>query len=188
MANLPKVGTNQADTFDFTGDLTNTYEIKGRGGDDSLKGGELADFINGGKGNDVMNGNAGDDTMLGGAGNDVLFGGDGFDFMKGGAGVDFLNGNAGDAEMSGGSGVDNFQLDLGAGRVVITDFTGDVDTLLLDGGFFPGKSIQQILTQFGSSSGGDSAIDLSRTGADSPRLILLGVDNIFDLVDDIVII
>ena len=188
MANLPKVGTNKNDTFDFSNDTTNTYEINGRGGDDSIKGGELDDVIKGGRGNDVMNGNAGNDTLLGATGNDVLFGGDGFDILKGGGGVDFLNGNAGDAELTGGRGVDNFQVDLGAGRVVIADFTDNVDTLLLDGDFFPGKSIQQILTRFGSSSGGDSAIDLSRTGADSPRLILLGVDNIFNVIDDIVLI
>ncbi len=133
-------------------------------------------------------GEAGSDKMQGGAGNDVLFGGDGKDFLKGGGGVDFLNGNAGDAELTGGGGVDNFQVDEGAGRIFITDFTDNVDTLLLDGDFFPGKTINQILTQFGSSSGGDSAIDLSGTGADSPRIILLGVDNIFDLRDDITII
>ena len=87
-----------------------------------------------------------------------------------------------------GGGADDFQVDKGAGRVVITDFTDDIDTLLIDSDFFPGKSVEQILTKFGSSSGGDSAIDLSRVGDDAPRIILLGVDNIFDLKDDIILV
>jgi Ca2+-binding RTX toxin-like protein len=136
----------------------------------------------------VLYGGPGFDKLLGGDGNDVLFGGNGRDVLRGGDGIDFLNGNNGAATLTGGAGDDNFQVDLGAGRVVITDFTLSDDTLLLDGDFFPGKTVGQILNQFGSSSGGDSAIDLSHTGADSPRLILLGVDNIFDMKDHIVII
>lgn len=181
-------GTADGDTFDFSNEVDKAYEIKGLGGDDKLTGGQLSDLIEGGGGNDVLKGEGGNDKMLGGGGNDVLFGGAGKDVLNGGSGVDFLNGNAGNATLTGGGGVDNFQVDEGAGRIFITDFTDDVDTLLLDGDFFPGKSIEQILTKFGSSSGGDSAIDLSGTGADSPRIILLGVDNIFDLKDDITII
>ncbi len=188
MALIVKVGTADDDIFDFSNRANNRFDISGLGGNDQITGGKLNDIINGGRGNDVLKGEAGNDRMQGGAGNDVLFGGDGKDFLKGGGGVDFLNGNAGDAELTGGGGVDNFQVDEGAGRIFITDFTDNVDTLLLDGDFFPGKTINQILTQFGSSSGGDSAIDLSGTGADSPRIILLGVDNIFDLRDDITII
>ena len=185
---IPILGTADSDIFDFHTKTKDAYDIKGLGGDDLLTGGKLADIINGGNGNDIIKGDAGNDKLLGGIGNDVLFGGGGKDFLNGGSGVDFLNGNAGDAELTGGGGTDNFQVDEGAGRIIIADFTDDVDTLLLDGDFFPGKSIEQILTRFGSSSGGDSAIDLSGTGADSPRIILLGVDNIFDLRDDITII
>jgi Ca2+-binding RTX toxin-like protein len=188
MALIEKIGTVDDDIFDFSNRDDARFEISGLGGDDEITGGQLNDILSGGKGNDVMNGEGGNDKMLGGAGNDVLFGGDGKDNLNGGGGVDFLNGNDGDASLTGGGGTDNFQVDEGAGRVFITDFTDNVDTLLLDGDFFPGKSINQILTRFGSSSGGDSAIDLSGTGADSPRIILLGVDNIFDLKDDITII
>ncbi len=39
-----------------------------------------------------------------------------------------------------------------------------------------------------SSSGGDSAIDLSKTGADFPRVILLGLDDYNKLANDIVLI
>jgi Ca2+-binding RTX toxin-like protein len=118
----------------------------------------------------------------------VLFGGNGYDILVGGGGFDFLNGNNGNAELTGGGRKDNFQVDVGAGRVFINDFQDDIDTLLLDESFFPGKTVNQILTQHGSSSGGDSAIDLSGTGADSPRIILLGVDNIFSLANDITLV
>ena len=188
MALIVKVGTADDDTFDFSNRANDRFDISGLGGDDKITGGKLNDILRGGGGNDVMKGEAGSDKMQGGAGNDVLFGGDGKDFLNGGSGVDFLNGNGGDGEMTGGGGTDNFQVDLGAGRIFITDFTDNVDTLLLDGDFFPGKTVTQILQRFGSSSGGDSAIDLSRTGADAPRIILLGVDNIFDLTDDITIV
>ena len=188
MALIVKVGTADDDTFDFSNRADDRFDISGLGGDDKITGGKLNDILRGGGGNDVMKGEAGNDRMLGGAGNDVLFGGDGKDFLNGGSGVDFLNGNAGDATLTGGGGTDNFQVDEGAGRIFINDFTDDVDTLLLDGDFFPGKTVTQILQRFGSSSGGDSAIDLSRTGADAPRIILLGVDNIFDLTDDITIV
>ena len=171
--------------------------IKGRGGDDILRalggnddvfGGLGNDLLKGGAGDDFLNGGAGVDHLVGGKGNDTLFGGGGSDVLNGGDGFDFLNGNGGNARLTGGADADNFQVDLGAGRVIINDFENDVDTLLLDGDFFPGLTIHQILVRHGSSSGGDSAIDLSRHGADSPRLILLGVDNILDLSNDIVLI
>ena len=171
--------------------------IHGNGGDDTLSGLGGNDDIFGGIGNDTLFGNAGDDflsgeagkdKLTGGSGNDTLFGGGARDVLSGGAGFDFLNGNAGNAKLTGGADADNFQVDLGAGRVIITDFEDNTDTLLLDSDFFPGKTVDQILEHFGSSSGGDSAIDLSHTGADSPRLILLGVDNINNLAGDIVLI
>ena len=162
--------------------------LGGLAGDDKLVGGIGNDDLRGGLGDDVIYGGAGLDLLFGGAGNDVLFGGAGRDVLNGGAGTDFLNGNGGAARLTGGAGVDNFQVDLGAGRVLITDFTDDVDVLLLDGSFYPGLTLQQILTLHGSSSGGDSAIDLSGTGADAPRIILLGVDNVFNMLDDIVLI
>lgn len=162
--------------------------LRGLGGDDDIFGGLGNDELRGGAGNDFLSGGAGADLLIGGIGNDTLFGGGGRDVLSGGDGFDFLNGNAGNARLTGGAGGDNFQFDLGVGRVFVTDFQNDVDTLLIDGDFFPGKTIQQILTQHGSSSGGDSAIDLSGTGADAPRIILIGVANVFDLANDIVLI
>ncbi len=180
-----RAGTDDADIINGNG---GNDVLSGLAGDDELFGGTGSDILRGNADADTLYGEGGKDSLFGGSGNDVLFGGAGNDILSGGSGFDFLNGNDGNAELTGGGGGDNFQIDLGAGRVVITDFQDDVDTLLLDGDFFPGRTVNQILTRFGSSSGGDSAIDLSRRGDDSPRLILLGVDNIFDLKDDIVLI
>lgn len=178
-------GTEDADTIKGNG---GDDTLSGLGGNDDIFGGAGGDILKGGSGFDFLTGGNGKDTLFGGLDNDTLFGGDGFDTLNGGKGVDFLNGNAGGADLTGGGSVDNFQVDVGAGRVFINDFKDDVDVLLLDGDFYNGKTIQQILTQHGSSSGGDSAIDLSGNGDDSPRIILLGVDNVMDLVDDIVLI
>ena len=178
-------GTELADIINGNG---GNDTLLGLGGDDELIGGTGNDILKGGADSDFLSGGAGRDTLSGGTGNDVLFGGNGNDVLVGGGGFDFLNGDSGNAELAGGVGKDNFQVDVGAGRVFINDFQDDIDTLLLDGSFFPGKTINQILTQHGSSSGGDSAIDLSGTGADSPRIILLGVDNIFSMADDITLV
>lgn len=178
-------GTNEADTINGNG---GNDVLSGLDGDDEINGGTGRDTLRGDAGGDTLRGEGGKDLLFGGLDNDVLFGGGGNDRLDGGIGQDFLNGELGNAELTGGSEADNFQIDFGAGRILITDFQDDVDTLLLDGDWFPGKTVNQILTRFGSSSGGDSAIDLSRRGDDSPRIILLGVDNIFDLRDDIILI
>ena len=178
-------GTGQDDVINGNG---GNDTLSGLGGDDEISGGIGNDILKGGAGDDFLDGGSGRDVLIGGIGNDTLFGGTGFDKLNGGDGIDFLNGNDGGAKLTGGGGVDNFQVDVGAARVIITDFQNNVDVLLLDGDFFPGKTVKQILTQHGSSSGGDSAIDLSGNGADAPRIILLGVDNIFKLIDDITLI
>ena len=79
-----------------------------------------------------------------------------------------------------------FEFRLRSGRDIVYDFQDNVDTLYIDRdyGF---TSVSQLL-KFASSSGGDSAIDLSKNGDDSPRIILLGVDNFNKLADDIVLI
>lgn len=162
--------------------------LKGLGGDDDIFGGLDNDVLFGNAGGDFLRGEEGNDKLVGGTGDDVLFGGAGRDVLIGGNGLDFLNGDAGNAKLTGGAGGDNFQVDLGAKRVIITDFELGVDTLLIDSDFYPGISVQKLLTRHGSSSGGDSAIDLSGNGADFPRIILLGVDNAFDLADDITLL
>jgi hypothetical protein len=48
-------------------------------------------------------------------------------------------------------------------------------------------SIDDFISAYVSSSGGDSAIDLSGSGADAPRVVLHGVDNGFDLAGSIIL-
>lgn len=139
---------------------------------------------------DVIYGKGGNDTLLGGGGADKLYGGAGFDKLYGGAGNDLLDGGAGDGLLKGGTGADTFRFASAAtGRVTVADFADDRDTLVLSRAFFQaGMTIDEILQDYGSSSGGDSAIALNDTGSSTTRIILLGVDNILDLVNDITLI
>lgn len=139
---------------------------------------------------DVIFGKGGNDTLLGGRGADKLYGGAGFDKLYGGAGNDLLDGGAGDGVLVGGTGADTFRFTADAtGRVTVNDFTEGRDRLVLDRDFFQaGMTIEQILQEYGSSSDGDSAIALNEAGSSTTRIILLGVDNILDLVNDITLI
>ena len=60
----------------------------GRGGNDTLRGGEGDDLIDGGDGNDRVIGGSDRDSLLGGAGADTLEGREGKDTVTGGAGAD----------------------------------------------------------------------------------------------------
>ena len=143
-------------------------------------------LIRGTSDDDELFGKAGNDTIVGRGGDDSIEGGSGEDVIRGGPGNDTIEGGRGNDELSGGGGQDEFVFELGSGRDFILDFQDDQDTLYIDSdyGF---ASVKQLL-RFASSSGGDSALDLSKNGDDSPRIILLGVDNFNDLRDDIVLI
>src|SRR5437016_6032963 len=58
------------------------YIIHGKGGDDTMSGGNLNDTLDGGTGNDTMYGGGGNDLFIGGAGSDTMFGGDGIDTVS----------------------------------------------------------------------------------------------------------
>ncbi len=181
---------------------------KGTSANDKLIGTNDADQIFGNGGNDSLKGLGGDDLLKGGSGNDTLKGGDGNDTLSGGSGNDKLiggaDGGAFGAEdfLKGGAGQDKFVFAGDVGRDVVQDFQDNTDTLFIDKDFFSNidevsggqvqfgnMSVDDMLTYFASSSGGDSAIDLSGgNGDDAPRIILLGVDNAFDLANDIVFI
>lgn len=120
--------TNPADPYTnvLIGGAGNDY-IDGRGGDDSLYGGDGNDTVLGGSGNDLISGDAGDDSLLGGDGADTIQGGSGNDTIDGGAGNDIL---------SGGLGSDRF-VGLGAGDSV-------------DGSEDPDNSDNDVLDLFGS--------------------------------------
>ena len=96
-------------------------------------------------------------------------------------------GGTGDDFMTGGAGADSFVFAKGSGRDFVLDFTDNVDTIFIDGSDFGFNSVQEILDNC-TSSGGDSAIDLSKNGDDAPRIILLGLDDYNKLANDIVLI
>ncbi len=168
-------------------------KLEGKGGNDLLKGdagkdkawgGDGDDTIFGGSGNDKLWGDAGEDTLEGGSGNDKLYGGDGDDDLFGGTGNDKLYGGDGDDDLYGGDGADSFFfLSMSSGRDDIHDFEIGVDKIYIDASAygFDGMSEEDFIIEHVSSAGGDSAIDLSGTGEDRPRVVLHGVDNGFDL-------
>jgi Ca2+-binding RTX toxin-like protein len=147
----------------------------GNGGDNTLKG-------TGGK--DHLFGKGGNDHLFGKGGNDLLDGGPGNDDIHGGSGNDKIFGGKGDDDLYGNSGRDKFYFDLNSGKDFIYDFNIHEDKIYIskDYGF---KSAQQIVNKFAHSSGGDTAIDLSKTGDDNHQIIILGLDNANHLADHI---
>lgn len=67
---------------------TDTENITGGSGNDTLTGSTTANVLSGGAGNDTLSGGAGNDTLSGDAGNDTLAGGTGADVLNGGADLD----------------------------------------------------------------------------------------------------
>ncbi|MBO13834.1 MAG: calcium-binding protein, partial [Planctomycetaceae bacterium] len=81
---------NEIDGSDFSGRVF----ANGKGGDDTITGGDNADRLQGGAGGDQINGGGGNDVLRGqGGSGDVLAGGDGDDKLDGGIGNDDLNGD-----------------------------------------------------------------------------------------------
>ena len=133
-------GTGASDTIDVSS-ATESHEIYGKGGSDSIKGSQAADLLIGDSGNDTISGNGGADSILGGRGNDVLQGGDGnddflyqatlngYDVVDGGPGTDRVIGSVGDDTIGvrslasievidGGSGYDVLQMQSTGGLVL----------------------------------------------------------------------
>src|SRR5581483_5223754 len=96
--------------------------VFGDNGNDRLAGGSAADKLHGGDG---------DDRLIGAGGNDTLDGGTGLDTLTGGAGKDQFV----------------FQTNLGPGANLdhITDFTVNVDKIVLDQSVFQGIGHRGIL-------------------------------------------
>ena len=88
-------------------------EIIGTSEDDTIYGGEAGDIIFGGAGNDKLYGEKGNDKIYGGDGEDSLWGGKGSDTLTGGDGNDI------------------FLYDKGDGNDVITDYSPDIDTVMI---------------------------------------------------------
>ncbi|GAB3458977.1 hypothetical protein GCM10027321_15640 [Massilia terrae] len=84
-----------------------------------------------GNGGDVARGLDGSDTLIGGNGKDVLFGGAGADTLDGGNANDILVGGAGYDILTGGNGQDTFVITADSGTDLITDFHGNLDTIVV---------------------------------------------------------
>jgi Ca2+-binding RTX toxin-like protein len=125
-----------------------SWDIKGKGGNDTLTGGPLSDTINGGTGSDWVNGKEGNDFLYGANwwednlsldGGDTLYGGVGDDQIIGESGNDYLFGEADQDTLLGGSGSD--YMDGGTGNDYLAGYGGDgwlasdeTDTLTGGGG------------------------------------------------------
>lgn len=99
-------------------------------GDDEIYGNEVANRLIGNGGADLIEGRQGDDILKGYDGNDTLAGGEGNDKVSGGQGDDRIVTDAGKDLVTGGAGADMFVFRGGA--VIITDFSGDEDSLLVE--------------------------------------------------------
>lgn len=130
----------------------------------------------GDNGNNVLKGTNDNDTLTGKGGDDDLYG-------RGGN--DKLHGGRGDDDLYGGAGRDKFYFDLNSGKDFIRDFRLGQDKIYIskDYGY---DNVAEFLQEFGHSSGGDTAIDLSGTGADDHQIVILGVDNYEELTGYIV--
>ena len=71
-------GSDLADRVDGRG-VTESLEVIGGGGFDTIMGGLLGDRLLGGSGNDYLHGYEGSDELIGGVGNDYIRGGEGID-------------------------------------------------------------------------------------------------------------
>ena len=89
--------------------LINGKDIRGRGGDDSLVGGDSSDTLRGGNGNDILEGGNENDTLIGGNGRDTIDGGSGNDSLEGRGENDSLEGGSNNDTLIGGNGMDTLE-------------------------------------------------------------------------------
>jgi Ca2+-binding RTX toxin-like protein len=130
----------------FADTVTNRGTIKGavffNDGNDVFKG-------KGGTSGAVHGGNGGD-TLIGGSHVDSLFGDLGGDTLNGGGGNDRLHGGFGFDTLSGGGGSDRFFFETALDEFFnldrITDFTANLDKIVLDDDIFAGLGADGILT------------------------------------------
>ena len=150
--------------------LTNSSEIRGGAGNDSLNATNAANVavsFRGDLGNDTLTGGGQADTLRGGAGNDQFNGGGGTDSINGNTGNDTIANSAGNDTVDGGAGVDNIDANTGADRInttttgqaanrdVITNFTVNTDVL----------AISAALTSDGTAAGANAVIEDEATAA-----------------------
>ncbi len=88
----------------FSPSYSQTWEMYGGNGNDSLTGADAGDLIDGGSGNDILKGGKGNDTLYGRDNNDLIFGG--LAEVETGTGNDTLYGENGNDTLYGGDGAD----------------------------------------------------------------------------------
>ena len=93
--NVAVLGTNEAETLDFSTKVV-SYYVNAGAGNDTLIGSTANDFLVGGGGDDSLSGGDGNDSFIGGGGRDSITGGAGNDTVIVGtvaaAGMDVLTG------------------------------------------------------------------------------------------------
>ncbi|MDK3017184.1 calcium-binding protein [Pseudodonghicola flavimaris] len=106
--------------------------------------GEIDIKVIGTAGANQLFGSAGDDLLRGNNGKDALFGEDGDDTLQGGNKADALDGGYGDDTLTGGGGQDSFT--FYSGHDLITDFTDDIDTIVLHSSLFAeGTTVEDVV-------------------------------------------
>ncbi len=123
------IGTPSSDILNGT---SRQDRIFGLTGNDVISGLDSSDILFGNEDNDTLNGDAGNDVALGGKDNDLIDGGLGNDSISGDFGDDTLIGGEGIDTLTGGDDADIFQLAVGEGLDIITDFVPQQDIILLD--------------------------------------------------------
>ena len=143
------LGNSNGNTFDFRYGTTTSFVqlfnvtfVSGEGGNDTIRGSDIAETLLGGDGNDIIYGNGGADSLDGGGGGDSLYGGNDGDTIFGSTGDDYIDGGTGNDTMSGGVG--NDRLEGGEGNDVLN---GNVGTDSISGG----GGEDEIRTQSGES-------------------------------------
>jgi serralysin len=152
-------------------------------GDDRLYGGSGDDILTAEAGNDLLDGGIGNDILLGQGGNDLLTGSLGQDQLNGGDGTDWLAGGIGNDLLTGGAGADSFVFD--AARDKITDFTDNLDTLVLNDALWAGVALStaQILAK-ASMIAGDVVLNFGGGNV----LTVHGLTSVAALADDLAVI
>ncbi|MEZ5723048.1 MAG: matrixin family metalloprotease [Paracoccaceae bacterium] len=166
----------------------------GNGGNDRISGGKGNDKIKGGSGNDNLSGSLDDDDLRGsggkdrldgGAGEDLVLGGNGDDVLIGRSGADRLNGGAGADILRGGGGADRFVFREGYDADEVRDFENDVDRLALDDNLWEVvMDAAAVVDAFATDLGDDVEFDFG----DGNRLLVIGIANLDDLKNDILIV